>query len=120
MYVSKICFGYMFRTRLKILSCVWETGVPLLLCSAYGMVGMMRLVVQEHTGKLVVLYGYLDRFIMHLRKYSDTDRQTSWSNVIIYCMVIHNHTTFHINEAISLVLARALLEYRSRMTSHTT
>ena len=28
------------------------------------------------------------------------------------------YTTIHINEAISLVLVRALLEYRSRMTSH--
>ena len=27
------------------------------------------------------------------------------------------YTTIHINEAISLVLVRALLEYRSRMTS---
>ncbi len=28
------------------------------------------------------------------------------------------YTTIHINEVISLVLVRALLEYRSRMTSH--
>ncbi len=28
------------------------------------------------------------------------------------------YATIHINEAISLVLVRALLEYRSRMTSH--
>ncbi len=29
-----------------------------------------------------------------------------------------HYTTIHINEAISLVLVRALLEYRSQMTSH--
>ncbi len=35
-----------------------------------------------------------------------------------YCMIIDIYTTIHINEAISLVIVRALLEYRSRMTSH--
>ena len=47
----KHSFGILCRARLKISSCLWETGIPLLVCSAYGMVGMMRLAVQEHTGK---------------------------------------------------------------------
>jgi hypothetical protein len=40
----------LFRTRLKVSSCLWDARVPLLVCSAYGMVGMMRLLVKEHTG----------------------------------------------------------------------
>ncbi len=31
---------------------------------------------------------------------------------------MNHYTTIHINEAISLVVVCALLEYRSRMTSH--
>ncbi len=39
------------------------------------------------------------------------------SYMYIYAYIT-TYTTIHINEAISFVFVRALLEYRSRMTSH--
>ena len=51
LYQAETFFCILCRARLKISSCLWEAGIPLLVCSAYGMVGMMRLAVQEHTGK---------------------------------------------------------------------
>ena len=45
----------LFRTRLKLSSCLWDSGIPLLVCTAYGMIAMMRLAVQEHTGEIKCL-----------------------------------------------------------------
>lgn len=48
MRVSATCIP--FRARLKVSSCLWEAGIPLLVCTAYGMIATMRLAVLEHTG----------------------------------------------------------------------
>ena len=40
------------------------------------------------------------------------------SDALYYIHNIYIYTTFHINEAISLVLVRMLLEYTARMTSN--
>lgn len=37
-------------TFLRLGSILWSACVPFLICKTYGLVGYMRLVVQEHTG----------------------------------------------------------------------
>ncbi|XP_028406332.1 NEDD8-activating enzyme E1 regulatory subunit-like [Dendronephthya gigantea] len=88
-----IATGLVERTRLKISSCLWEAGIPLLLCSAYGMIGMMRLVVQEHT----VVESHpdnafedlrLDKPFPRLQAFSDSLELTSMSKLE------HSHTPY--------------------------
>ncbi|MED6238689.1 NEDD8-activating enzyme E1 regulatory subunit [Ataeniobius toweri] len=38
-------------TCLRLGSVLWSASVPFLVCKTYGLIGYMRLVVQEHTGK---------------------------------------------------------------------
>lgn len=37
-------------TCLRLGSVLWSASVPFLICKTYGLIGYMRLVVQEHTG----------------------------------------------------------------------
>lgn len=41
-------------TCLRLGSVLWSASVPFLVCKTYGLIGYMRLVVQEHTGKLLL------------------------------------------------------------------
>lgn len=41
-------------TCLRLGSVLCSASVPFLVCKTYGLVGYMRLVVQEHTGKLLL------------------------------------------------------------------
>lgn len=43
-----------FRTLLKLGSLLWSNNIPLLVCRSYGFIGCMRIVLQEHCGKLRV------------------------------------------------------------------
>jgi len=38
-------------TLLRLGAVLWTAGVPFLVCRTYGLIGYMRLVVQEHTGE---------------------------------------------------------------------
>lgn len=38
------------RTCLRLGAVLWSASVPFLVCKSYGLIGYMRLVVQEHTG----------------------------------------------------------------------
>lgn len=40
-----------FSTLLRLGSVLWTAGVPFLVCRTYGLIGYMRLVVEEHTGE---------------------------------------------------------------------
>ncbi|XP_076370539.1 nedd8-activating enzyme E1 regulatory subunit APP-BP1 isoform X2 [Tachypleus tridentatus] len=44
-----VATGLTEKTLLLLSSLLWEAGVPLLVCRAYGMIGYMRLQVSEHT-----------------------------------------------------------------------
>lgn len=44
-----IATGLIEKTLLQLSEKLWEDGVPLLVCRAYGMIGYMRLQVREHT-----------------------------------------------------------------------
>lgn len=39
------------RTCLRLGAVLWSATVPFLVCKSYGLIGYMRLVVQEHTGE---------------------------------------------------------------------
>ena len=43
-----------FRMRLELSSLLWDADVPLLICSAYGMIGSMQLSLREHTSKYLL------------------------------------------------------------------
>lgn len=42
-------------TFLRLGTVLWRASVPFLICKTYGLIGYMRLVVQEHTGLLCCL-----------------------------------------------------------------
>ncbi|CAB4008066.1 NEDD8-activating enzyme E1 regulatory subunit [Paramuricea clavata] len=88
-----IATGLSQRTRVKVSCCLWEAGIPLLVCSAYGMIGMMRLALQEHT----VIESHpdnmfedlrLDQPFPQLQTFSDSLDLTSMSKLD------HSHTPY--------------------------
>lgn len=42
---------FVIRTCLRLGAVLWSASVPFLVCKSYGLIGYMRMVVQEHTGE---------------------------------------------------------------------
>lgn len=61
-----VAVGLSESVRLELSSLLWHTGIPFLICSAYGMIGSIRLSVKEHT----VMESHPDNAIedLHLDK----------------------------------------------------
>ena len=42
----------LYRSLNRLADQLWQKDIPLLICRSYGLIGYLRVVLREHTGKM--------------------------------------------------------------------
>lgn len=76
----------LFRTLLKLGSLLWSSNIPLLVCRSYGFIGCMRIVLQEHCGKLRINLNTVRAVVLSRIIVDDVTVSTKQSNFRLFIL----------------------------------